>query len=74
MITIFLWGEKQNYANAFDLFIRTEEICSGAQRVHDVALLEQRARERGVTISSIQVQIFSFPSFAVVNAHLLLGV
>ena len=31
--------EDGRYSNSFDVFIRGEEIISGAQRVHDPALL-----------------------------------
>ena len=31
--------EDPRYSNSFDVFIRGEEIISGAQRVHDPALL-----------------------------------
>lgn len=30
---------QSEYSNSFDVFIRGEEIISGAQRVHDPALL-----------------------------------
>jgi len=54
-----------NYTNSYDFFIRGEEIMSGAQRVHDYALLEQRCNERGVTIESIKdyAQSFKYGSF-----------
>ena len=32
-------GQNPQYSNSFDVFIRGEEIISGAQRVHDPALL-----------------------------------
>ena len=31
--------EDERYSNSFDVFIRGEEIISGAQRVHDPILL-----------------------------------
>lgn len=31
--------EDTNYSNSYDVFIRGEEIISGAQRIHDPALL-----------------------------------
>jgi aspartyl-tRNA synthetase len=31
--------DDKNYSNSFDVFIRGEEIISGAQRVHDADLL-----------------------------------
>ena len=48
------------YTNSYDVFIRGEEIISGAQRVHDVALLTKRATECGIDIASIQAYIDAF--------------
>lgn len=33
----------QKYSNSYDMFMRGEEILSGAQRVHDAQLLTERA-------------------------------
>lgn len=33
-----------NYSNSYDVFMRGEEIVSGAQRIHDVELLKVRAK------------------------------
>ncbi|TPX36166.1 hypothetical protein SmJEL517_g01658 [Synchytrium microbalum] len=52
--------KNAGYSNSYDFFIRGEEIMSGAQRVHDAAFLEQRAREHGVEISTIQPYIDAF--------------
>jgi aspartyl-tRNA synthetase len=38
----------KRWSNSYDLFIRGEEIVSGAQRVHDAALLEERIELFGV--------------------------
>ena len=43
-----------DYSNSFDIFIRGEEIISGAQRIHDVDLLTKRAAECGIEIDTIQ--------------------
>lgn len=48
------------YANAYDLFIRGEEVCSGAQRVHDPVMLTERAKEKGVDPASVQAYIDAF--------------
>ena len=40
--------------------MRGEEIMSGAQRVHEAALLETRAKEHGVEISTVQAYIDAF--------------
>eukprot|EP01133_Synstelium_polycarpum_P016373 gene16373-19482_t len=47
-------------ANAYDLFMRGEEICSGAQRIHDAKMLEDSARAHGINIESIQAYIDAF--------------
>jgi aspartyl/asparaginyl-tRNA synthetase len=51
---------SENYSNSYDLFMRGEEICSGAQRIHDPALLEQRAKECGIDIATIQPYVDAF--------------
>lgn len=33
----------QKYSNSYDMFMRGEEILSGAQRIHDAQLLTERA-------------------------------
>ncbi|KAI9173334.1 aspartate--tRNA ligase dps1 [Blastocladiella emersonii ATCC 22665] len=52
--------EEKMYSNSYDFFMRGEEILSGAQRVHDPELLEERAREHGVEPSTIQGYIDAF--------------
>ncbi|EFA80304.1 aspartyl-tRNA synthetase [Heterostelium album PN500] len=47
-------------ANAYDLFMRGEEICSGAQRIHDAKMLEESAAKHGINIPSIQAYIDAF--------------
>ena len=48
---------SQALSNSYDMFIRGEEIVSGAQRVHDVDLLTKRAAECGIPVDSIKVQV-----------------
>jgi aspartyl/asparaginyl-tRNA synthetase len=36
------------YSNSYDLLMRGEEIMSGAQRIHEPDMLEERARLHGV--------------------------
>lgn len=48
------------YSNSFDIFIRGEEIISGAQRIHDAKLLTERATEHGIPIDQVQSYIDSF--------------
>ncbi len=47
-------------SNSYDFFIRGEEILSGAQRIHDPALLAQRATECGIPVHTIQSYVDSF--------------
>ncbi len=46
----------QLLSNSYDMFIRGQEIVSGAQRVHDVDLLAKRAGESGIPVDSIKVR------------------
>ncbi|CAH1441364.1 unnamed protein product [Lactuca virosa] len=48
------------YSNSFDVFIRGEEIISGAQRVHIPELLEARATACGIDVKTISSYIDSF--------------
>lgn len=52
-------------SNSFDVFIRGEEIISGAQRVHSPSLLTERAKALGIPVDSIQSYIDSFKYGAV---------
>lgn len=36
------------YSNSYDMFMRGEEILSGAQRIHDPNFLSERAKHHGV--------------------------
>ncbi|CAA0838122.1 Class II aminoacyl-tRNA and biotin synthetases superfamily protein [Striga hermonthica] len=49
-----------NYSNSFDVFIRGEEIISGAQRVHVPELLTERAQACGIDVKTISTYIDSF--------------
>ncbi|KAJ3113309.1 Aspartate--tRNA ligase, cytoplasmic [Phlyctochytrium bullatum] len=48
------------YSNSYDFFIRGEEILSGAQRIHDPVLLEERAKEHQIALDTIQPYIDAF--------------
>ncbi|KAM0944358.1 putative aspartate--tRNA ligase [Dioscorea sansibarensis] len=48
------------YSNSFDVFIRGEEIISGAQRVHVPELLTSRAEACGIDVKTISSYIDSF--------------
>ncbi|XP_045457662.1 aspartate--tRNA ligase, cytoplasmic [Melitaea cinxia] len=47
-------------SNSYDMFMRGEEILSGAQRIHDPDLLTERAKHHGIDISKIAAYIESF--------------
>lgn len=49
-----------NYTNSYDVFMRGEEIMSGAQRVHDPELLTKRAEEFNIPVNTIKDYIDSF--------------
>ncbi|XP_062108994.1 aspartate--tRNA ligase 2, cytoplasmic [Humulus lupulus] len=48
------------YSNSFDVFIRGEEIISGAQRVHVPELLVERAEACGIDVKTVSTYIDSF--------------
>ncbi|XP_030475496.2 aspartate--tRNA ligase 2, cytoplasmic-like [Syzygium oleosum] len=48
------------YSNSFDVFIRGEEIISGAQRVHVPEFLAKRAEACGIDVKTIETYIDSF--------------
>ncbi|CAA2983566.1 aspartate--tRNA ligase 2, cytoplasmic-like [Olea europaea var. sylvestris] len=48
------------YSNSFDVFIRGEEIISGAQRVHVPEYLLERAQACGIDVKTISTYIDSF--------------
>ncbi|KAB5552057.1 hypothetical protein DKX38_009368 [Salix brachista] len=52
--------DDPKYSNSFDVFIRGEEIISGAQRVHAPELLAERAQACGIDVSTISTYIDSF--------------
>ncbi|XP_013099686.2 aspartate--tRNA ligase, cytoplasmic [Stomoxys calcitrans] len=48
------------YSNSYDMFMRGEEILSGAQRIHDPEFLTERAKHHGIDITKIAAYIESF--------------
>uniref|UniRef100_A0A0R3RHH8 Aspartate--tRNA ligase, cytoplasmic n=1 Tax=Elaeophora elaphi TaxID=1147741 RepID=A0A0R3RHH8_9BILA len=48
------------YSNSYDMFMRGEEILSGAQRIHDAALLTERAKHHQIDLEKIRAYIDSF--------------
>ncbi|GMH88712.1 hypothetical protein TL16_g11235 [Triparma laevis f. inornata] len=47
-------------SNSYDFFIRGQEILSGAQRIHDPALLIERANAHGIPFDGIKSYVDSF--------------
>jgi len=52
------------YTNSYDVFLRGEEITSGAQRIHDTELLKKRALECGIPLNNITSYLESFKNGA----------
>ncbi|KAB0792316.1 hypothetical protein PPYR_14275 [Photinus pyralis] len=52
--------ENSLLSNSYDMFMRGEEVMSGAQRVHDPQLLTERAKHHGIDVSKIAAYIDSF--------------
>lgn len=50
----------ENYTNSYDFFMRGEEITSGAQRIHDPAMLAERAKAMDIPLESIKDYIEAF--------------
>ena len=55
-----LCHDDPNYTCSYDMFMRGEEILSGAQRIHDPEILRQRAIDKGIDPSTINDYIESF--------------
>jgi nondiscriminating aspartyl-tRNA synthetase len=47
-------------SNSYDFFIRGQEILSGAQRIHEPDMLEERAKAWGIDLETLQEYIDSF--------------
>ncbi|XP_065666786.1 aspartate--tRNA ligase, cytoplasmic isoform X2 [Hydra vulgaris] len=47
-------------SNSYDMFMRGEEILSGAQRIHDPEFLTERAKHHKIAIDDIKAYIESF--------------
>ena len=54
--------DDARYSNSYDVFLRGEEICSGAQRVHDPQLLEEVIQSKGVPLEPLKHYIDSMRS------------
>ncbi|KAK4691599.1 hypothetical protein P7C70_g9317, partial [Phenoliferia sp. Uapishka_3] len=47
-------------SNSYDFFMRGEEILSGAQRLHDAPMLEQRMKEAGINPEEMKSYVDAF--------------
>lgn len=47
-------GQQVPLSNSYDVFMRGEEIISGAQRVHDPELLVERCNALGVPLDGVK--------------------
>ena len=52
-------ADDERYTNSYDIFLRGEEICSGAQRIHDAQMLTQAIEARGVPLEPLRDYIES---------------
>jgi nondiscriminating aspartyl-tRNA synthetase len=52
--------KDERYSNSYDMFMRGEEILSGAQRIHDPKMLIERATHHQVDLAKIQSYIDVF--------------
>lgn len=48
------------FSNSYDMFIRGEEICSGAQRIHDPEFLTQNIIDKGINPETLKDYIQAF--------------
>jgi aspartyl-tRNA synthetase len=52
--------DNDKYSNSYDLFLRGQEICSGAQRCHDASMLSDIIQSKGVPLEPLTSYINSF--------------
>jgi aspartyl/asparaginyl-tRNA synthetase len=52
--------EDDRYSNSYDMFLRGQEICSGAQRCHDPAMLEAAIVKKGIDPTPLKFYIDCF--------------
>lgn len=52
--------KDSKYSNSYDMFMRGEEILSGAQRIHDETLLKERATLHGIDLETIEPYVRAF--------------
>ena len=60
-----LCSDDPQWTCSYDIFMRGEEITSGAQRIHDPKMLTKRAIECGIPVNTLKdyIESFSYGSF-----------
>ncbi|XP_053992170.1 uncharacterized protein LOC128883629 isoform X2 [Hylaeus volcanicus] len=53
-------SEDSKFSNSFDVFMRGEEIVSGAQRIHDIDILMSRLKEANIPPDTVQSYLNAF--------------
>ena len=53
-------ADDPRWTNSYDVFLRGEEIVSGAQRIHDPTMLLQVAKSKGVDLAPVQSYVDAF--------------
>jgi aspartyl-tRNA synthetase len=67
------YPEDDRYTNSYDIFIRGQEIASGAQRVHDPALLRTNIALKGMPVEPLKDYVTSFEHAAPPHAGAGIG-
>jgi len=67
------YPEDDRYTNSYDIFIRGQEICSGAQRVHEPELLKKQIEAKGMPLEPLKDYITSFAHAAPPHAGAGIG-
>ena len=49
--------DDPRYSNSYDVLLRGEEICSGAQRVHDPGMLEAAIAAKGLPLAPLEYYV-----------------
>merc|ERR1711879_348167 len=53
-------AEDARYSNSYDMFLRGQEICSGAQRLHDAEMLRSSIDDHGLDPTPLEPYVQSF--------------
>jgi len=49
--------DNADHSNSYDIFLRGEEICSGAQRIHDPQMLKKSIESKGLPITPLSAYV-----------------